>query len=183
MCKKVFLAEGPPCIRRPGCSCITPKPSSSPLIRHTAAGCSSPPCSRHSSGSSASSWSALHRPHPPTQSSASAFDPPSSPSSASCPKPWRWRSWLTHGRSPVSARNFHTGIGLLDLPTILALSLVELLLTLTIRYLLSMHGHATWAPKPVRDVPVPVVLTEDNASVFIAFVFIATERQSLYFHA
>ena len=38
-----------------------------------------------------------------------------------------------------------TSIGLLDLPAILALSLVELLLTLTIRYLLSMHGHATWA--------------------------------------
>ena len=36
----------------------------------------------------------------------------------------------------------HTG--LLDLPVILALSLIELLLTLTIPYLLSMHGHATW---------------------------------------
>ena len=34
--------------------------------------------------------------------------------------------------------------GLLDLPGFLALSLVELLLSLTIRYLLSMHGHATW---------------------------------------
>ena len=78
-----------------------------------------------------------------------------------------------------------TAIGLLGLPAILALSLVELLLTLNIRYLLpvSMHGHATWAPKPVRDVPVGPVVTEDNASVFIAFVFIATERQSLYFHA
>ena len=36
----------------------------------------------------------------------------------------------------------HTG--LLDLPVFLALSLVELLLSLTIRYLLSMHGHAAW---------------------------------------
>ena len=34
--------------------------------------------------------------------------------------------------------------GLLDLPAFLALSLFELLLSLTIRYLLSMHGHATW---------------------------------------
>ena len=37
-----------------------------------------------------------------------------------------------------------TSIGLLDLPAFLALSLFELLISLTIRYLLSMHGHATW---------------------------------------
>ena len=34
--------------------------------------------------------------------------------------------------------------GLVNLPLFLALSLMELLLSLTIRYLLSMHGHATW---------------------------------------
>ena len=34
--------------------------------------------------------------------------------------------------------------GLLNLPVFLSLSLAELLISLAIRYLLSMHGHATW---------------------------------------
>ena len=55
------------------------------------------------------------------------------------------RHYTQHNLAVALLHVIFTAIGLLDLPAILALSLVELLLTLTIRYLLSMHGHATWA--------------------------------------